>query len=187
MRALCLLLVGVLGCAGNAPGAKTADAAFGWDGHGPFTFSATDFHFELGGTQILQVDDSGRVRDLFLELQGTQTNDEIARSWRLARFSLAVPEQATLRKLLVAARLASLERFAQGARYPDGTTTSWVLRTPTQFDAVTRYEMAPPAELAPVMRFLDACKAAHGEARARAAPVQPEERLEMERKASTQR
>lgn len=208
MRVIALVFLLLSSCSRSpapAPVAREAPTD-GWDGRGAFTFSMTDFHFELGGTQILQIDSAGLLQDLFVEHRATPVAEYCADAgvdkaeacaslkrsgsatvtvphWHLAHIALAPAEVEELRRALTAAHLATLKREDQGATYPDGTTRTWVLKTERAVDWVSRYEMGPPAELEPVLKRIAALVGAHPEARKDAPEPTPAQRAALERSA----
>jgi hypothetical protein len=180
--------------ASSGGGPRDASARPHWDGTGTFRLYATDFHFELGGTQILAVDETGHVRDLFVrheivpirtycadagpdrvdacrELVKSGQKDVGTHRWFLAEYTLSADALGAFRKTLVAADLASLEPSYTGSAGEDGTTHGYFLVTREGRVVVSAYSTTKPAEpprLSAVRAFLLDQQKAHEDARARA-------------------
>lgn len=178
-------------------GARAASARAHWDGKGSFRFYSTDFHFELGGTQVLAVDETGRVRDLFVrheivpiktycsdagpervdacrDLVKSGQKDVGTHRWFLADYTLSAEALATFRRTLFTADLGALEPHYSGNDGEDGTTHGYFLSTREGRVVVSGYSTGAPAEpprLFAVRSFLLDQQTAHEDARKRAPEV----------------
>lgn len=181
-----------------------------WDGVGPFTLHVTDFHFELGGTQVLTVDDGGKVRDLFVRDEMVPTRvfcadagadiAEICRGltkrgepqigvtrWYIAEYTLTDDARAELRRSIVTARLASLDARYASSTIPDGTTRKYRLVTGAGAVVVATYSTdtaAEPPPLLTLLRFVQAQQKAHATTRAGAREASGQARMAIEREAN---
>lgn len=177
--------------------ARAASARPHWDGKGSARLFLTDFHFELGGTQVLAVDETGHVRDLFVRHEivpittycsdaGPERTDacrDLVRSgqkdvgthrWLLADYTLSPEALVAFRKTLFAADFGALERHYSSTTEPDGTTHGYFLTTRegrVETSAYSTREPAEPPRLFAVRSFLLDQQAAHEEARKRAPEV----------------
>lgn len=183
--------------ASSARAVKASTPRAHWDGTGAFRLYSTDFHFELGGTQVLAVDETGRVRDLFVrheivpirtycadagpdraeacrDLVKSGQKDVGTHRWFLADYTLSPEAVVALRETLVAADLSALEPHYSGATGEDGTTHGYFLSTREGRVVVSAYSTGAPAEparLFAVRAFLLDQQKAHEEARKRAPEV----------------
>lgn len=178
----------------SARAAKASTPRAHWDGTGAFRLYATDFHFELGGTQVLAVDETGRVRDLFVrheivpirtycadagpdrieacrDLVKSGQKDVGTQRWFLAEYTLSADALGAFRKTLATADLAALDPSYTGSSGEDGTTHGYFLVTRDGRVVVSAYSTTKPAEpprLLAVRGFLLDQQKAHEDARARA-------------------
>lgn len=181
----------------SGSGARAASARAHWDGKGSFRLYSTDFHFELGGTQVLAVDETGRVRDLFVrhELVPIKTycsdagpervdacrdlakfgqKDVGTHRWFLADYTLSPEALATFRKTLFTADLGALEPYYSANNGEDGTTHGYFLSTREGRVEVSAYSTnttAEPPRLFAVRGFLLDQQTVHEDARKRAPEV----------------
>ena len=180
--------------ASSARAVKASTPRPHWDGTGSFRLYATDFHFELGGTQILAVDEAGHVRDLFVrheivpirtycadagpdrvdacrELVKSGQKDVGTHRWFLAEYTLSADALGAFRKTLATADLAALDPSYTGSSGEDGTTHGYFLVTREGRVVVSAYSTTKPAEpprLLAVRGFLLEQQKADEDARARA-------------------
>lgn len=183
--------------ASSGSGARPASARAHWDGKGSFRFYSTDFHFELGGTQVLAVDETGRVRDLFVrheivpiktycsdagaervdacrDLVKSGQKDVGTHRWFLADYTLSQEALAAFRKTLFTADLGALEPHYSAKNGEDGTTHGYFLSTQGGRVEVSAYSTSEPAEpprLFAVRGFLLDQQTVHQDARKRAPEV----------------
>ena len=201
-----------------APGAEPSTEAgkpavaerVAWNGEGPLEVVLTDFHFELGGTQVLTVDDGGKVRDLFVRDEMVPTRvfcadagadiAEICRGltkrgepqigvtrWYIAEYTLTDDARAELRRSIVTARLASLDARYASSTIPDGTTRKYRHVTGAGAVVVATYSTdtaAEPPPLLTLLRFVQAQQKAHATTRAGAREASGQARMAIEREAN---
>lgn len=179
-----------------APGAVSARPH--WDGKGSIRLYLTDFHFELGGTQVLAVDEAGHVRDLFVrheivpiktycsdagpervdvcrDLVKSGQKDVGTHRWFLAEYTLSPEAVLAFRKTLFAADFGALEPHYSSSKGADGTTHGYFLTTRegrVETSAYSTSEPAEPPRLFAVRSFLLDQQTAHEDARKRAPEVQ---------------
>lgn len=210
VRCLALVLafgmVGVGACRGvDAPargGAEpTTDAGkpaaverVAWNGEGPLEVVLTDFHFELGGTQVVAIGDDGRVRDLFVRSELVEVKsfcgdagpswaeacaDLVKRgetrfgttSWFVAEYTLDAPAREELRKKVLAAKLETLRDRYEVANLHDGTTRTYSVVTRAWERRVSAYSAREPVEppgLREIASFVRRQQDRHAVERARA-------------------
>jgi len=194
-------------CASAAPPAAGPGAtAPAWDGEGDFQLTVTDFHFELGGTQVFAVAADGKVRDLFVKHElvktsalcadaGAEWRDTCASlkkqneaqvgvtHWKLAEYTLTPEVQASLRRALVSANMGGLAPRYANSKIPDGTTRTYRLVTKRGATKVSAYSVGGPAEppaLLPLVELVRAQQAAHEDARGKAREASAAERRALE-------
>lgn len=223
MKRLSLLLACLLACRSGKPDVSdattpvdapppkaSATSRASWNGQGDFQFFATDFHFELGGTQVVAVAADGSVRDLFVrhrleqvsayckdppverrevcaDLQKHGEKQVGTQTWFLARYPLTQVEHAELRARLLRARMGDLQPLYQQKDLQDGTTRSYNLITAAATPVTYRVSVyaanqpMTPAGLVPVADFVRDLPLAHEEARRTAPPASDAERIELTR------
>lgn len=187
------VVLAIAGCRDGATpprGAAASDAnptdarRLPWDGKGAYTLVLTDFHFELGGTQITIVDDRGKVRELFVRHEIAKTRElcadggpvaygEVCKGlvargesevglhrWFIAEYTLTASERARLVDAIVAARIATLDPRYAKSTIPDGTTRTYRLVTATGAVEVSAYATDEPPEPAPLRAVAEVVSAA---------------------------
>lgn len=191
------------------PPAAPARRPVAWDGQGVFELHTTDFHFELGGTQVLSVANDGSVQDLFVrhdletvdvfcknvEVERKTVCAELRKSgektvgsstWMIAKYTLSADEQAELRSRLAGARIADLDPRYEQKDVDDGTTRTVRLTSQAGSIEVSIYTgngENTPAALRPVFEFLRAVQTAHAADRSRAPVASPAEQKDLLRAA----
>jgi hypothetical protein len=169
---------------------------------------ATDFHFELGGQQIVAIEDD-KVRDLFVRHRTEQVNkicvtppadltdlcaqlrnngDKVVgfTDWFVAEYALSKNESAELRSLLVAAKMGTLKPQYTNTKGEDGTTRTYRLVSGTLDQNVSCYMIggpSEPSELLPVHMFIAKLFETHQGERTNAKAATPQKRRELERAA----
>ncbi|MFO0643997.1 MAG: hypothetical protein U0183_32525 [Polyangiaceae bacterium] len=170
-------LVACRGVDAPAPGAEPSTGAgkpavaarVAWDGEGPLEVVLTDFHFELGGTQVVAIGDDGRVRDYFVRSELVEVKsfcadagpgwsgacaDLVKRgetrvgtmTWFVAEYALDAAALGELRAKVVAAKLESLrDRYAE-ANLHDGTTRTYRVTTRAGVRRISTYSAREPVE-----------------------------------------
>lgn len=140
-----------------------------WDGEGPLEVVFTDFHFELGGTQVVAIGDDGRVRDLFVRSEivavtsfcadaGPGRSEACAdlvkrgesrvgtTTWFVAEYTLDPAAREELRAKIRAAKLETLrDRYAE-ANLHDGTTRTYRITTRAGVRSISTYSGREPVE-----------------------------------------
>ena len=191
-----------------APSATKITAA-AWNGQGDFELHYTDFHFELGGTQVISIGTDGRVRDLFVrhaivkvdaycknvtadladvcaDLRKHGEKEIGTTSWFLATYPLTAAERADLRARVTQARLASLDAHYEQKGLEDGTTNTYRLVSAagsTEVSVYTGDGSNVPAELRPLIQFLRGLETTHAADRERAPKASAAEQLALLRAA----
>lgn len=160
-----------------APGAEPSTEAgkpavaerVAWNGEGPLEVVLTDFHFELGGTQVVAIADDGRVRDLFVrnelvevkpfcadagpswaevcsDLQKRGESRFGTMTWLVAEYTLDGAAREELRTKVRAAKLETLrDRYAE-ANLHDGTTRTYRITTRAGVRRISAYSGREPVE-----------------------------------------
>ncbi|CAN5870248.1 hypothetical protein BH11MYX2_BH11MYX2_19510 [soil metagenome] len=171
------------------PPAPTTDAPaatpLGWDGRGDFELIISEFHFETG-TQIVHVDGQGHIEDVLAALREvnvkqfcsaakTKSDRELCaqvkgektfmnKFWRRAKYDATAPDLDDLRRRLVAASFAQLDKKYTGDNGDDGVTTMYHLiaagtdYTVSSYGTSTRGE---PPKLLEVFKWMRVQQDAH--------------------------
>ena len=185
-----------------APGAEPSTEAgklavaerVAWNGEGPLEVVLTDFHFELGGTQVVAIGDDGRVRDYFVRSELVEVRsfcadagpgwsgacaDLVKRgetrvgtmTWFVAEYTLDAAALGELRAKVVAAKLETLrDRYAE-ANLHDGTTRTYRITTRAGVRRISTYsarEPVDPVGLREITAFVRRQQDGHAADRARA-------------------
>lgn len=175
-------------------GKPAVEERVAWNGEGPLELVFTDFHFELGGTQVVAIADDGRVRDLFVRSEIVAVTsfcadagpgrsevcaDLVKRgesrvgttTWFVAEYTLDPAARDELRAKVRAAKLETLrDRYAE-ANLEDGTTRTYSVVTRAGARRISTYsgrDPVDPAGLREIASFVRRQQDRHAAERSRA-------------------
>jgi hypothetical protein len=122
----------------------------------------TDFHFELGGTQVFEIYGDGRARYLYVEFveEKHQGQRVLAGHWHLAQIQLVPAERGELERVIAAADFYALDDSYILDGIEDGTTKTYTLYGDRGVKRVSCYMRYPPP-LEPLRQLLQQIRTAH--------------------------
>lgn len=123
---------------------------------GPLRFVWTHFHFEMGGTAVLEIRDRS-VRDLFPDSRQARHEGERVTEmfFRLATYELSADEAAALRDAVTSREFLALEPRHVNSDIKDGATQTFTVSIGDHEQHVYCYQQWPP----PIVRVKEQIRA----------------------------